>query len=306
MANRNLIMTLAKVIIAAAWADGEINNDEINSLKDLLFRIPELTIQQWAELDIYIETPVSAEERNRLVEDLQAAIFSNGDKQLAINTLQEVIEADGQITEDERQVFAEIRNAIENADTGIVGALSGLMRSPLQRRSSAANAYNRERYMEDFIKNKVFYGIRRRLDLGEAKLNIPEADLRKLSLAGGLLGLVAHASDGIDKKEFDTIHDALKKTWNTTDEAAALVAEVATDPTSANLDYLRTAREFFGLCTRDELLTFIDLLFEVAVADGMVSNAEIEQIRAISRSLLLSHEEFIQAKLKIPREKRQS
>lgn len=39
----NVIMALAKVMIAAAWADGSVNNDEINSLKDLLFQLPEMT-----------------------------------------------------------------------------------------------------------------------------------------------------------------------------------------------------------------------------------------------------------------------
>jgi len=53
MANENVIKAIAKVMIAAAWVDGEITNDEINSLKDLLFRLPDMTASDWAELDIY-------------------------------------------------------------------------------------------------------------------------------------------------------------------------------------------------------------------------------------------------------------
>ena len=40
MSDRNLIFTLAKVIIAAAWADGQVSHEEVNSLKDLLFQLP--------------------------------------------------------------------------------------------------------------------------------------------------------------------------------------------------------------------------------------------------------------------------
>ena len=58
LATSNIVMPLAKVMIATAWADGTIQNDEINSLKDLLFQLHGMTAADWAELDIYIESPV--------------------------------------------------------------------------------------------------------------------------------------------------------------------------------------------------------------------------------------------------------
>ena len=73
MSDKNLILTLAKVIVAAAWADGEMTLEEINSLKDLLFQLPhaggvQITGREWARLEMYIESPVGAAERARLVE----------------------------------------------------------------------------------------------------------------------------------------------------------------------------------------------------------------------------------------------
>jgi hypothetical protein len=41
------------------------------------------------------------------------------------------------------------------------------------------------------------------------------------------------------------------------------------------------------------------VLFAVATADGEASYDEIEEIRTIAGSLKLSHQDFIQAKLKI-------
>ena len=84
MSNENLIMTLAKVLIAAAWADGKVSNEEVNSLKDLLFQLPEMTASDWAEIDIYIETPINLSERTRLVMELQEAMRSRSDKALAL------------------------------------------------------------------------------------------------------------------------------------------------------------------------------------------------------------------------------
>jgi uncharacterized tellurite resistance protein B-like protein len=51
---------------------------------------------------------------------------------------------------------------------------------------------------------------------------------------------------------------------------------------------------------------FLDVLFSVAVADGYASNAEIEEIRAIANALKLTHQQFIDAKLKIPKVSRET
>ena len=40
MSGSNVILALGKAMIAAAWTDGTVNNDEINCLKDLLFQLP--------------------------------------------------------------------------------------------------------------------------------------------------------------------------------------------------------------------------------------------------------------------------
>jgi hypothetical protein len=68
--SKKMIMTLAKVIIAVAWADGEMTFEEVNCLKDLLFHLHGLDARDWASLDIYIESPVGPDERERLLHEL--------------------------------------------------------------------------------------------------------------------------------------------------------------------------------------------------------------------------------------------
>jgi uncharacterized tellurite resistance protein B-like protein len=312
MSERELILALARVIIAAAWADGDMAVEEINSLKDLLFQLPhigrervmQITEREWAMLDMYIESPVSAGERARLVEQLQAALRTSKDRALALSALENIVQADGQVTEEERAVAEEIKAAIETADAGIAGQLGRLIRGAVQRRSQAvADAPNREEYLEDFIKNKVYYAVRQRLNLSEAELHVPEADLRKLSLAGGLMGRVAHVDREVVEGEFEAMVDALQAGWDISREAAALVAEVAVSEIGAGLDHFRLSREFCTGTTEDERVRFLDVLFAVADADGRVSHDEIEEIRRIAKMLHLTHKQFIDAKLKIPQER---
>jgi uncharacterized tellurite resistance protein B-like protein len=302
MPKEDLILTLAKVLVAAAWVDGELTHDEVNSMKDLLYHVPQLTTEQWASLQIYIEAPVDAAERERLVEDLRYAIASEEDRALALQTLEEMMSADGQVSEEEERVAADIRAAIESVD---VGLLSRLVKGMTGRRSQVvAQAPNREDYLEDFIRNKVYYGIRRRLDLGEAELDLDEESLRRLSLAGGIMAQVAQANPDVSDAEVAVMVDALQSHWHLAPEQATFVAGVALSETANLLDPYRLAWQFAEVYGYPQRVEFLDVLFAVAAADGKATYQEIEQIREISQSLKVSHQEFIAAKLKIPRSQR--
>ncbi len=307
MSEKDTIMALAKVIIAAAWADGEITLEETNSLKDLLFWVPhagykhgtEITGRDWSVLEMYLETPVEDDERARLVAELQDALRTSKDRELAISALDELVRADGVITDEEKAVLEQIKGAIEAGDVGIFTPLARLIRGPVQRRSSAlANAPNREEYLEDFIKNKVYYSVQQRLDLEDGALNVSDKELRKLSLAGGLMARVAHVDQEVTEEEFDRIVQALETGWDIAPEEAALVAEVAISEVSADLDYFRLTREFFTNTTEKERVRFLDVLFAVAEADGEISHYENEEIRRVALSVNLTHEQFIDAKKK--------
>jgi uncharacterized tellurite resistance protein B-like protein len=299
------VMALAKVMIAAAWADGAVSNDEMNSLKDLLFQLPEMTASDWAELDIYIESPVGEAERARLVADLQASLKSSRDKEMALTMIDELVEADGEVSTDELANVEEIKAAIKEANVGVLGGMSRVLGSSINRRSRAvANAPNRELYMEDYVKNKVFYSLSRRLEMEETEIDIPEKELRRLSLAGGLMARVAYVDHEVQEGEFDTMVSAIKNNWQLSDIEAALVAESAVSTITQGLDYYRLSRRFFESTTEDERVRFMDALFAVADADGRVSYEEIEEIRTIATVLKLTHKQFIDAKLKIPRARR--
>ncbi len=306
MPDTNLMLTLGKVIIAAAWADGAVSNDEINSLKDLLIRLPDLTALQWATLDMYIETPVDAAERVRLVEELKAALRSPEDRALALAALNGLVAADGVVTKEEKRVAEEIRAALNAVDLSLFGQLSRLLKGPVARRAQAAGAPDREARFEDFIKNKVYYEVCRRLDLGAGELHIPEEKLRKLALAGGMMARIARVHRQITEGEFAAIVDALQTHWNVTRAEATFVAQAATDALAADMDALRLAREFVKAVPYEERVQFLDVLFAVATADHIASDDEIEEIRRIARMLLVTHKEFIDAKLKVPRERRES
>lgn len=305
MTDANFILTLGKVIIAAAWADGEVAHEEVNCLKDLLFRLPGLTGREWAMLDMYIESPVGAAERERLVEQLQNELRSSKDKSLALQNLDDMVAADGIVSEEEKAIIEEIKSQIETANVSVFGQLGRVVKDSIQRREAAlSNAPNREEHFEDFIKNKVYYGVQRRLELGEVSMDIPEDRLRKLSMVGGLMARIANVDLVVTNEEFKAIVNSLKNEWGISQDEATFVTEVAVSEVGPDMDYYRLTREFFTSTNEEERRKFLNVLFSVANADGFVSSKEIEEVRTIANSLRLTHKQFIDAKLTIPKDQR--
>ena len=295
MADKTFILTLAKVAAAAAWADGELTPAEIDHLKDLIFRLsqnlPELADpisgEDWARLEMYMESPVDEAERSRLVAELQSVLTSAVDRETAVTTLQDLIQADGTVTDSEQGVIATIRQAIETSQPFRLGSL--IIQAVRHRHSP-----NRERNFDEYIKNEVFYAVSQRLNLPDS--DIPEADWRKLSLAGGLMAHIANVDRHVGSAERQAVAQALQDHWPISADAASLVAEIAISKALRDMDYYRITREFFQCTTPEERGQFLHVLFAIAAADGRIDPEESESIRRIARSLQLRQSTFMQAK----------
>lgn len=301
MADNELIMALGKVIIAAAWADGRIDEDEELCLKDLLWRLPEVHARQWEELEIYLNSPVEAAERERLIGNLRALTASADQRNLALAKLDEMVKADGAVSEPEQAVVDEVRAALDTSDVKVWGSLSRLLIG--RRAAVVASAPNREAYLNDFVRNRVYYQMREQLNAQNINWEIDDNELRRLGLAGGLLALVANVAGGVADEERAVMVAALQKAWSLPVESATFVVEVALADAD-KLDLYRLVRELAEVTTADERLRFLDALFAVAASEGRASFEETEEIRLIATGLKLSHAEFIAAKMKLPRELR--
>ena len=293
-------MALAKVLIAAAWADGLPSHDEVNSLKDILFSLPDMTADDYANLEIYLDSPISEEESARLIEDLRKNLTNSKERSYAISMLEKLISADGEETEQERAFLEEVTTELESGGFGIMKSLSGMLGGAMKRRSKAVeNKPNRELQIDDFKKNKIFYTLNREIPESGLDFNdIPEDKLRKLSLASGLMARVAYVDEKVEPAEQAGIRNSLEKVWGLTSKESDFVAQVALSEYARGMDNYRLSRQFFENTTEDERVKFLDVLFAVAASDGEISYDETEEIRKIASALKLTHKQFIDAKLR--------
>lgn len=286
---RELIMALAKVIIAVAWADHELNEEELESLKDVVFRLnssfdmgSQLSGQEQAELRMYLEAPVDEAERDLLVKQLQERIRNADEKAQALAALENLVNADGEVSEEEEAALAEVSASIEQVGTGI-GRLGWVVSKSVNRRSKKAQATVR---------------------LGESEisadgdLDMPAEDLRRLVLAAGLMARVAYIDRDVLDNEVQLMHDVMEAYWKASPEAAKFVAQVAVSEAAAEADDVRLLRGFTEVYSHDERVQFLDVLFGIAKADGEISRAERDEIEGISRSLGIINKYFVIARSK--------
>ena len=301
--NRTRMLSLAKVLIASAWADGEITNDEKNCLKDIIFHLSDtgvqLSAQEWELLEMYIEAPVGAEERARLVADLQDAIQTPTEREYVLNALQQMALADGVSGELEQQVINEVTEAVKQADVGLLDGINRLLGRSLSRRSSAvANAPNRDAYFDDYLQNKVYYETNRILQEQGRSLDLSDEEMRKLGLAGGLMARIAKVDEVVSTSEFEAMVQIIADTWYLDHDTAVFVANVAVSSLDVTYDYYRMTREFATSTTPEERQNFLVALFLIAGADSGVSFDETEEIRLVQLGINVSHQDFINAKLR--------
>lgn len=297
MADEKLVVDVAKLLIAAAWADGQLQNEEINCLKDLIFSLGDLSADQWVRLEIYMDSPVTSKERQALLEKVLAGIKSDADKEFVIETVKRLFEADGVFDEKEASVLEELTEAVSEVSTDIVSKLAKTLKSAMGRRSEAyKSAAQREERIEDFIKNTIYYQL---ASEGGLQVGLTDEKIRQLCLAAGLLARVANVDEDISEAERQAIKSVLSRSWGLSDQEADIVTGISCHRTLKGLDYFRLARGFFECTSIEQRRSFLVCLFKVANASDKVSNEEIEQIRRIADSLKLSHRDFIAAKLTI-------
>lgn len=307
MAKHQIAMPLAKVVIAAAWADGELAHDEVNSLKNLLAELGQtvgsgemaLTMQDWAELDIYLFSPVEAEERRRLLAELAAVLRGPDDRAMALAALDRLMAADRVLADEEREIANEIRSAISRSDAGPLAGLGRFLRKNFKLRVGTPAGPNREQYLEEFLNNRVYYAMRVKLGRSpEDGLGLPVDEARKLALAGGLLAQLAQIENGVDSRERERITAALVTGWGLSPDHAELVTEAALVESDAGLDPYTLSYAFAQQTSNEERVRFLDALFAVAAADGTISAEESAEISRIASNIRLEQRHFVAAKRK--------
>jgi uncharacterized tellurite resistance protein B-like protein len=293
------------LLIAAAWADGTLSTTEINGLKELLFQLPDISGEEWMELELYMASPVGESERQRLLDRVLGRMGSAEDKALALEALGKLMPTGASESDQQMEVVQQLRDDLEKGGGGFLDHLRRPFRRMLNLRGQHySGEHDRESRLEDFIKNTIYFQVTMELRDRGITFDLPDIDIRKLCLAAGLMARVAGVDHVVSSEETKVMSKVLQRHWTLTEDQAQLLAEISHHRIFRGLDSVRLVKRFKELTTRTDRKEFLHCLFEVANAADQTSFAEIEEIRSLAQGMDLSHQDFLDAKLAIPREDR--
>lgn len=293
MRDQAITLALGKLMIVAAWADGEIQQEEVDCLKDLLYQLPELPDDAWHCLEEHMKTPIQKKERELIIEELTSLITSSEEKEFTLYALEKIIEADGTITHEEERIFQEIKAALASSKSELLSKIEVLIREPIQRRETATKQTPKSTNdFNTFFHNDLFIKIKDSINEGKIEVDLPEGELRKLGLAGSLMARVARVNPRITEQDLEYIASIIQEYWSLSTEGALFVSKIALSQSVFGMDGLRLCRQFHDITTSAERNAFLDALFDVALADGRLTHPEMEEIMEIAANLKISQSDF--------------
>ena len=257
------------------------------------------------ELELYMATPVGEDERQQLLARVLNGMKTSADKALVLETLEKLVHVDGVTKEAEASVVQSLRRDIEAKSTGLFAHLSKPLRWAIGSRASHyAVDGGRESRLDDYIKNAMDYQLVSDMNARGSLLSLPNEEIRKVCLAAGLMARVAWVDMAFCEQEQGRVSRALADGWQLPEEEAQLIMEISHQRIMKGLDSVRLTKGFCECTTIPERKAFIKGLFAIANVANKTSGQEIEEIRSIAKALELSHQDFIDAKLTIPRKDR--
>jgi uncharacterized tellurite resistance protein B-like protein len=128
---------LIKVLIAAAWADGELAQSEMNYIKALAQRF-RFSDQDWDELQPYLDERPSEQEVKALFEDLLDRIGTDGERNRVIRHLERMISADNHITDEEREFLEHYTQLLRQVPASELRRSSATWTSSFRTRSCSS------------------------------------------------------------------------------------------------------------------------------------------------------------------------
>ena len=285
MASPHLKFKLAKVLIAAAWADGRLDNAELNTLKDFLFGIPEIGPEDWQRLMTYLESPIDPEESRQLLDDLLAEVKGRKDRVMVSEMLDKLVAADGEVSPSEQVFVDEVKSAV-NSRGGLFGRLKNRMKGML-RSGSQAGSTAREEQVEDFVNNEVFHYLVYVKGNRDA-VRLPEAEVRRMCLSAGLTAWVLHSDLIIDDEDHAAVERSLIDQWHVLDSEAAAVADAACERVMKGVDFNRLCRTYYENSEPAESAALIRKISAMAAAATNGRSKKLAGIQAVIERLKLS------------------
>src|SRR5215471_18032731 len=105
-------VALLKVLAAAAWADGRLDNEEVNRIKDRMLAFAP-NPEQLRDVESLLAAPVSYTRCEELTRDLLGQLHSMSDRLSVLQEIESLLAADGVVSNEERELLESLRGVMD-------------------------------------------------------------------------------------------------------------------------------------------------------------------------------------------------
>lgn len=286
MGRKETRVALLKVLASAAWADGHVDSEEVNHIKELALKAG-LDNADLGEIDGILAQPIPNTQCESLTRDLLQELRTDQDRQDALDALDELFRADGEVDENEERLLHELRGVMASANAldGFLSRVTGVFRGVFGNQSSGPGA------LAKTLSNAVIARLDH-LSQGKWANYIDEKDLNQHALYAAVLGKVADIHEGKSGEEMDEINSALHRRRGLGPPVLDWLVEAVRDAVTGEMDRQRLLSEFNRNAEMEERHDLLDAAFSVAAADGTVAPQELEELRLISNFLWIDARDF--------------
>lgn len=288
MAAKPAHVALTKLLAAAAWADGRVENDEINAIKHCMLHF-KLSAEQVAEVTHLLETPIPRSQGEALTEEFLAAVKNDEEKRMLLAKLTELLQSDGDVTPEEQEFLLMVREIVESH--GVLDVIVDRVKSlftwgalrPKGKRSSS---------LADVLRTRLQKRVKEQMATLSTEAALDATELNRAVLFGALLQKVAFADGEASADECDKIGELLTGTFGYEPEETRVIVDTIGCDVTSDVDVQRLVSEFNRVTDLGGRLDLLNALFRVADADGTISDAEVDEIRRIADFMWIDRREF--------------
>ncbi len=287
-----------KVLACVAWADEEVTNAELNFIKQFVRRF-DLSGDEWMQVELYLSERVDAEEMRQVTRRFFSRVHRSKERRMLVDAVENLLRADENLTDTEQEWLRDLQEVVSGAKKTVffLDGLKSLLR--IGGENQKGTGEGRDADLHDFIHNRVLFKLRRRLGSERLEECGTPAKLKKLTLSAALLGRVGYVDNEFLPQEEAFMKKVLSETWGASPPVAEVITEIAIETVRHGVDLHRLVKEVKETMSKPEKKNLLEGIFALSMAEGRMSNEEVEEIRKIAYMLDFSHKQFIDAKLKI-------
>ena len=281
---KGLHIALGKTLIAAAWVDGELNNKELECLKNLIMQMPDITFEDWRKLKIYMAYPINTKEQLSIVKSFSEKVFLQDHKKIAWNYLLQILQADGLVNVEEKAFAEELENALEESSSSFLRKIKFfLFQSRIENSPSwHSNLSDRDRFIHEFFDNPVYFIFRKAILKEDFEIPHTKPELQKVCLLAAILCWFAKSDEKFTLDEEDFILKTLVKRSQLSKKLSKCILSVGKSIDVNDLQLSEVTSAYADSSSTQERNELFSIISNLIMVDRSMDSNELEHLRTVA------------------------